>query len=95
MRRIWTILVRHSRVVVLRRELLRIIARVVRVDVSIIYRRRRWVLLILIVRSPPPSHIWRHALPRRQMTTVHHAGLGVFFQTDRVMDRIGKLRVAR
>jgi hypothetical protein len=32
-------------------------------------------MLMLIVR-PPPAQIWWHALPCRQMTTVHHAGLG-------------------
>ena len=87
--RILAILLRHSRIIVLGRELLWVIVRVVRVHVSIVHRRRRWVLLILVIRTSPPTHIWRHALPCRQMTAIHHAGLGRFSQTDRVMDRIG------
>jgi hypothetical protein len=38
------------------------------------------LLLLLLMRMlivrPPPIPIRRHALPCRQMTTVHHAGLG-------------------
>ena len=53
------------------------------------------VLLVVIMR-PPPAHIRWHALPCRQMTAVHHAGLGgrCFSQLDRVEVEL-ELRVAR
>ena len=67
------VLVRHSSIVILGSHLLWIIRRIVRIHVRIVHGL--WILLILIIR-PSPAHIWRHALPCRQMTTVHHAGLG-------------------
>ena len=68
--------------------LLRVVVRV-RLHVAIIHRPSWRVLLILVVISPP-SHILLHILlPCRQMTTVHHAGLGKCFQTDRVLRRVG------
>lgn len=60
----------------LRRHRLRVVGRGVRLShIGIVHLRRRVLLMVLIVGSPP-THIWRHALPCRQMTTIHHAGLG-------------------
>jgi hypothetical protein len=65
----------YCSIVILRVVLLRVERRVVRIHVRIVHLRLR-VLGILVVR-PPPTHIWRHALPCRQMTTVHPTGLGI------------------
>ena len=34
------------------------------------------VMMVLAMVVPPPAHVRRHALPGRQMITIHHAGLG-------------------
>jgi hypothetical protein len=77
-RYIWPILIWSSGIVVLGSQLLRrVVIRLVWVHVSIRYGAGLLVLQVLIV-LPPPAHILRHPLlARRQMTTVHHAGLGV------------------
>lgn len=76
-RHIWPVLIWASCIVVLGRKLLwRVVVRVIRVHVSIRNRTALLVLQALIILSPP-AHILRHPLlPGRQMTTVHHAGLG-------------------
>ena len=54
---------------------LREVVRGVGLHVGVVHLR--WILLMLmLIVGPPPAHIRRHALPCRQMTTVHHAGLG-------------------
>lgn len=78
-RRIWPVLVGHGGAVVMRRQLLWwIVGRVVRVHVSIAHGHALLELRvgIRIVLSPPPHIRWHSLLPCRQMTTVHHAGLG-------------------
>jgi hypothetical protein len=61
--------------VILRRHRLREVVRGVGLHVGVVHLR--WILLMLmLIVGPPSTHIRRHALPRRQMTTVHHAGLG-------------------
>ena len=89
-RRVWAVLlVRYTGIVVLRRKLLlRIEVRVVGIRIGIVYLRPgAWrirlivvvvvvVVVVVLVIRPPPAHIWRHALPCRQMTAVHHAGVG-------------------
>jgi hypothetical protein len=78
-RNIRAVLVLRTRVVVLRRKLLlRVVIRLVRVHVAIGYRAALLVLqvLILIILSPSAYILWHPLLARRQMTTVHHAGLG-------------------
>lgn len=56
---------------------------VVCVVVSIIHWSSWLILLLLrLIVWASPIHIMLHALPCRQMTTVHHAGVGGYFQTD-------------
>jgi hypothetical protein len=88
-RYVWPILIWTSCIVVLGRKLLRrVVIRVIRVHVSIRYGTALLVLQVLVILSPP-AHILRHPLlARRQMTTVHHAGLGVL-QTNRVLGWVG------
>lgn len=80
------VLYRHRRIMVLRRHWLLVVVVAVRLHVVVVHLRRVWLLvllvlrvvwlmLILIMRSPPANIRW-HALPCRQMTAVHHAGLG-------------------
>jgi len=67
----------HWSIVVLRHRLW-VVVGAIWLNVCIVHLRR--VLLLLLMRMlivrPPPIPIRRHALPCRQMTTVHHAGLG-------------------
>lgn len=69
----------HWNIVVLRRHRLWVVVGAIWLHVCIVHLRRVWLLLLLmrmLIVRPPPIPIRRHALPRRQMTTVHHAGLG-------------------
>lgn len=69
------VLLGDSWIMILWRKWLWVIVRVVRVHVSIVQRCRRRIWLSLMTIRSSPSHILLHALPCRQMTTVHHAGL--------------------
>lgn len=53
---------------------------VVGVHVAIV-DRRHWLILLMII-WPSPTHILLHAMPCRQMTSVHHAGVDVFRPPD-------------
>ena len=82
----------HWNIVVLRRHRLWVVVGAIWLNVCIVHLRR--VLLLLLMRMlivrPPPIPIRRHALPCRQMTTVHHAGLGdSASKPTRVLDRVG------
>jgi len=93
-RSVWIVLMwKRSIVVLLRHRSLGVVVGTIGLHVVLIHLRRILLmllmlvlmLLVLVMRSPP-AHIRWHALPCRQMTAVHHAGLGgrCFSQLDRV-----------
>lgn len=62
------------------------------VVVAIVHGCRRLRLVIVVIVWAPPVVMVVHALPCRQMTTIHHAGVGgdIPFQTDPASRRLGR-----